>query len=245
MAELLDRKFEFYEFGEKLDKALGTPERSFNMILWGQPGSGKTIFTMHCVVEFTTHGRCYYNHIESGESLALKRAVEFVNPTKQVKDKCDFGHKDTFEEMVKKINEEEKRQHKNRYKFILIDSWQYLRHEDDSPANLEDYLFLKESYPDKALIIISHAHEKTGKPLGEDVKRIHYDSDIKVPVRNGVARCQSRFGGGHLYYIFGEPEYVTAQKEKKKNKTGAKKTQTDAEKDENQPVLFENTDENN
>ena len=84
------------------------------------------------------------------------------------------------------------RQHKS-YNIIVVDSFQYTR------MSYRDYISLKEAFPGKLFIFISHAQGKN--PRGDAAVGVMYDATLKIWVEGGVAFSKGRFKGETGEYV--------------------------------------------
>ncbi len=187
--ELLSKTYEVYDFNELWTKALGTPEKNFRMLVWGDPGQGKTTFCIQLAKYLTSFGKVYYNSIEQGEGKSLADVMRLCGADEITHGKLMIGDRDTFTEMMAKLKR------RNSPKFVFIDSLQYLYLTQDQ------YKKLVKEFPRKAFIIISWSGAG-GNPKGEHAKAIRYMVDIKVTVHDGKATAQSRFGPTEPYIVF-------------------------------------------
>lgn len=185
---LLNRKYATYELSSEWVSAIGLPEKNFKILVFGQPGSGKTTFVLKLCKELTKHGKVFYDSVEQGEGKSLQDVVSLVDFTGANKSNIKFGDKDNYEELLKKLED-------NRAKFVVIDSLQYMN------LTTGQYKQMVALHPKTAFIII--AWEGSGnKPKGEFAKSIHFMVDIKIQIKNGTAYSQSRFGATTPYKIF-------------------------------------------
>lgn len=187
---LLEKKYPSYEFNDEWRDALGNVETNFKMLIWGASGSGKTTFTTKLCKYLSQFGKVYYNSIEQGEGKSFQDLAVQLNLHECEAGSFMIGDRDNYEDMYEKLK-------RNRAKFVVIDSAQYLN------LTVAQYKLLIKSFPKKAFIIISW--EGTAQePKGEPAKAIKYMVDIKCYVQKGVANCQSRFGATKPYQIFGK-----------------------------------------
>lgn len=186
---LLEKEYPTYFFSEEWKQTLGNPEKNFKMLIWGASGSGKTSFSIKlCKYLAMNFGKVYYNSKEQGEGKSLQDVGKFYDLQDCPAGSFMIGDRDTFPEMVEKLK-------KNRAKFVVIDSAQYIN------LTTEQYKLLIAKFPAKAFIIISW-EGAGGAPKGEHVKAIRYMVDIKIYVSNGVAKADSRFGPTQPHTIF-------------------------------------------
>ena len=80
---------------------------------------------------------------------------------------------------------------------VVIDSLQYLG------INYKGYKQLKEEFPTKLFIMVSHANEKN-QPKGATAEQVKYDAMVKIQVSQFRAKANSRYGGGEVLTIWEE-----------------------------------------
>jgi hypothetical protein len=189
--ELLNKKYETLNFTGQWKNSFGEPSANFCMIVWGLSGQGKTNFVLQLCKYLTAFGKVAYNSLEEGDSRSIQQAFILQN-MQDVKGKIILIDRERTPELVARL-------HKRKSpKIVVIDSVQY--------ANMtyEDHQFLKETFPNKVFIYISHADGK--EPDGKAARRIRYDVDIKVYVHNYIAKITSRFGGNEPFVIWDKSE---------------------------------------
>ena len=84
------------------------------------------------------------------------------------------------------------RQHKS-YNIVVVDSFQYTR------MSYRDYITLKEAFPNKLFIFISHAKGKN--PKGDAAESVMSDATLKIRVEGGKAFSKGRFIGETGEYV--------------------------------------------
>ena len=132
-------------------------------------------------------GKVAYNSIEEGYSESLKKAIKRV-------DLFDCGNnfmildKEPLVEMAERLSKPKSP------KIIVIDSIQHSR------LTYHQYVELKNCFPNKLFIFISHAKGK--EPKGNVADSIRYDASVKIYVEGYRAFCQSRYGGGETFTIY-------------------------------------------
>ena len=82
-------------------------------------------------------------------------------------------------------------------KVVVIDSLQYLG------VNYKGYKAMKEEFPNKLFILVSHANEKN-QPKGSTAEQVRYDAMVKIQVSQFRAKANSRYGGGEVLTIWEE-----------------------------------------
>lgn len=188
VSKLLKKQYKTFELSPEWLEAIGPVEQNFKMIVWGPSGSGKTTYVIKLVKELSKFGKVYYNSTEQGEGKSLQDVVNQCRLDECKPGTIIFGSKDTFDEMRKKLK-------RNRARFVVIDSLQYMN------LTKEQYKQLEKEFPRKSFIIISW--EGSGSdPKGEHGKSIRYMACVKVYVKNGKADASSRFGLTKPYKIF-------------------------------------------
>ncbi len=185
--QILKKKFKEMSFEGKWEKSFGIPEMSGVWIVWGHSGNGKTNFALQLARYLTTFGKVVYNTLEEGARKSFALAVQRSN-MKSVKSKFSILDREPFEDLKDRL-----RAHKSPH-VIIIDSLQYL------DLKKCEYTSLKEEFPDKLFIFISHAEGK--HPKGSLAGFVRYDADVKIWIQGYKAIITSRFGGGEDYIIW-------------------------------------------
>ena len=186
-------------FQKKYKMLAGLPEpivRSFGelteqilMIIYGPSANGKSRMTMQLLKALMKYGDVLYWALEEGHRRTMQKNAEENLTLNEHSGKITFwDHNLTFHELVVKLKK------KKSPKFIVIDSLQYVK------MNMDDYKYLKEHFPNKGFIFISHSRGK--KPEGKLAIDIEYDVDIKVRVEGCVGFVKSRYGGNKPYIIW-------------------------------------------
>lgn len=182
-------KFETLNLEGEWQASLGEPQLSGAWLAWGCSGSGKTSFALLLAKYLSNFGVVAFDSLELGIGKALQRSAKIANLSDVKPGRIIF-----IKERVDQLRERLKK-HKSP-KIIIIDSFQYLR------IKYADYLELKEEFPDKLFIFISHADGKN--PRSSDAESVRFDADIKIFVEGYAAYPTSRFGGGEPYIIWRE-----------------------------------------
>jgi hypothetical protein len=177
------------EFEGPFLESFGSPELTGSWLVWGPPKNGKTRFVMQLCKYMTKFGRVGYNSIEEGNSQTIKTAI-IETGIEEVKGRILFMNKMPIKEMITWL---EKRRSPD---IVVIDSIQF------SQMKYADYIKLRERYPSKLFILISHAEGR--EPAGRIAKSIRYDSFIAIHVKGFKAYPISRYGGGAVYTIWKE-----------------------------------------
>ena len=179
--ELLQRRFKTMDLRGEWRDLLGEPERNGVWLIWGNSGNGKTRFCLTLAKYLTAFGRVAYNTLEEGARRTMQKAVEEVNMQELPKLRRPvFLDREPIGELRDRL-----KCHKSP-DIVFIDSLQY------SGINRPEYIALKEQFPNKLFIFVSHAEGKN--PLGRTAQFIRYDVDIKIRVEGFRAFSVSRLG---------------------------------------------------
>lgn len=174
---------------EEIQRSFGELVGNFIMIVWGKSGQGKTNFLYQFIRVLMGYGNVLYVSLEEGtEKSAQLLALRHLN-TEAHSGKILFAdHEMTFELLCEYLKR------KKSPRFVVIDSLQYLG------INYAQYKQLKQMFPKKSFIFISHANGKN--PAGTTAGQIRYDAGIKVYVEGYVAFPICRYGGNRPYIIW-------------------------------------------
>lgn len=205
LKQLLQKKYSFLEgLTEKFSRSFGSLTNNFIMTVWGDSGNGKSNFIMQLLTELMKYGDVLYVSLEEGtestmQLMALRHLSEESHSGK-IKFADNTMNYDGLMWTLKR---------KKQAQFVVIDSVQYL------DINYEKYKRLKEAFPKKSFVFISHANGKN--PDGRTANKVRYDSGIKVYVEKYIAFIQCRYGGNKPFVIWAEgaEEYWGAKELKK------------------------------
>lgn len=187
--QVLKTKFRMIPFEGEWLASFGRPELTGTWIIWGNSGNGKTRFALQLCKYLCNFGRVAYNSMEEGVSESLRMALQDTNMM-EMRRRFIVLDKEPVDELIKRL---ELQKSPN---IICIDSLQY------TGMNYEQYKQLKERFPGKLFIYISHADGKN--PEGRVAKKVRFDSNIKIFVQGYRAEPVSRYGGGEPYIIWKE-----------------------------------------
>lgn len=176
---VLTAKFEVADFDGAFLASFGRPELRGVWIIYGGSGCGKTTFVMQVCKYLTRFRRVAYNSLEQGLSLSLQKAWERVGMA-EVGNRIILLNKEQLKELRTRLKK------KQSPDVIVIDSVHYLRR-----FNMDQYQTLRDEFPDKLFIFISH--EKAGQPKGMMAQNIRYDSEIKIRVEGYKAFVTTRY----------------------------------------------------
>lgn len=126
-------------------------------------------------------GRVAYDSLEQGLSLSLQKAWERVGMA-EAGSNIILLNKEELPELRERLSKRKSPE------IVVIDSVQYLE-----GFNVRALKKLKNDYPDKLFVFISHA-DKAGKdPDGNMAKKIRYDAEIKIKVEGFKAFVTTRY----------------------------------------------------
>lgn len=137
-------------------------------------GNGKTSFVMQLCKELCKYDRVVYNSLEEGACLTVQNNLK-MHGMSEVSRRLAFIQED-MEALKARL-----RRHKS-YNIVVVDSFQYTR------MSYRDYIALKEAFPGKLFIFISHAKGKN--PKGDAAESVMYDATLKIWVEGGKASAR-------------------------------------------------------
>ncbi|MCT4559838.1 MAG: hypothetical protein N4A41_00520 [Crocinitomicaceae bacterium] len=187
--QLAATKFKTMNLPNPYKDLIGTPELSGTWIIWGHSGNGKTRLALELSKVLTSFGRVWYNSLEEGQSLSIQSAFAQLN-MEEVSGKISLLNGETIEDLKVRLRR------KRSADIIVIDSLQY------TGLNYKAYTELKDEFPKKLFVFVSHADGK--EPAGRVAKAVRYDSNVKIHVEGYKAEAATRYGGGKEYIIWKE-----------------------------------------
>lgn len=110
------------------------------------------------------------------------------------KELCKYDRVAFIKEDIPAMRERLRR--RKSYNIVVIDSFQYTQ------MTYKDYISLKEEFPDKLFIFISHARGKN--PKSDAATSVMYDADLKIWVEGYVAFSKGRYQGSTGKYVIWE-----------------------------------------
>ncbi len=188
IAELYQKRYETIKWrDERFRRLMGEPETSGCWIIWGKSFNGKSSFAIKLMGELADCGmKVLYMSLEEGLTMSLTKKLSFLAGHKNIR-LMDRGSREDLERELKK---------QRSANCVIVDSLQYL------DMNKAGYNKLKEKFPNKLFIWISHATDKNQpKGLGDYVR---YDASVKIIVDGFVASANSRYGGGERFVVWEE-----------------------------------------
>lgn len=205
LKQLLAKKYKMLEgVPPEITAAFGELTEQILMVVYGPSGNGKSRLVMQFIRILMDHGDVMYVSPEEGHRKTMQKTAKDTLDEEKHSGKITFwDHDMTFEELVIKLKK------KKSPKYVVIDSLQYWQ------ISFAQYKQLKEMFPNKGFIFISHSEGKA--PKGGVAKAILYDVDIKVRVEGGVAFVMAR-GNGDRKYIISEAKALDYWGTKELNK---------------------------
>lgn len=167
---------------------LGRVEEHFSMIVWGHSGNGKSSFVVALVKELMRLRPVLYCALEEGISATMQANLARHGVDGSQGKLLIANHEVGLPGLMAYLKKPRSPQ------VVVIDSLQYFH------ITYVDYKHLKEAFPHKAFIFISHASGKV--PDGKTADKVRYDAAIKVWVEGYVAFVTSRYGGTANYIIW-------------------------------------------
>lgn len=182
---ILDKKYKLFDFTERWYEAFDKPEMAGVWFIWGNSGNGKTSFVIQLIKELVKFEKVHFCSLEEGTSHTLQKSFNTFKMD-------DVNNSDVHivSETISELTERLK--HKKSRRIVVIDSFQY------TLMNYRDYLALKQQFPDKLLIFISHADGKN--PAGRSAKSVMYDASLKIYIEGYRAFSKGRYIGETGYF---------------------------------------------
>ncbi len=193
--QLANLPFNALDFSGKWMSFLGQPSLDHLMIIHGQPGGGKSTFSIQLANYLAEeHGEVLYISGEEGFSKTLKDKLLNNNALS----------KNLFLADLHCLNEVQEHVPQGTYNFIMLDS---LNNMGIDASGLQQ---IRKQFKGSAIIAIAQS-TKDGKMRGSN--EIIHDCDIEVSVSKGIATTvKNRFyKTGTEYAIFDEPEAPTKE----------------------------------
>ncbi|MGM9755528.1 MAG: hypothetical protein ACI3ZW_07425 [Parabacteroides sp.] len=187
--QVLRTRFKVLPFEGEWKDAIGCPELTGSWIIWGNSGNGKTRFALQLCKYLCQFGRVAYDSLEEGVSVSLVKAIKETHMM-EVRKKFVVLDKEPIDQLTERLERPKSPD------IVCVDSLQY------TGMNYEQYKALKERFPKKLFIWISHADGTL--PEGRVAKKVRFDSNVKVFVQAYRAEPVSRYGGGKPYIIWEE-----------------------------------------
>lgn len=187
--QVLRTRFKVLPFEGEWKEAIGCPEMTGSWIIWGNSGNGKTRFALQLCKYLCRFGRVAYDSLEEGVSASLMKALQETGMM-DVRRRFVVLDKEPIDQLMERLSKGKSPD------VVCIDSLQY------TGMSYEQYKALKERFPKKLFIWISHAEGV--QPEGRVAKKVRFDSNVKVFVQAYRAEPVSRYGGGKPYIVWEE-----------------------------------------
>lgn len=187
--QVLRTRFKVLPFEGEWKDSIGCPELTGSWIIWGNSGNGKTRFALQLCKYLCQFGRVAYDSLEEGVSVSLVKAIKETHMM-EVRKKFVVLDKEPIDQLTERLEKPKSPD------IVCVDSLQY------TGMSYEQYKALKERFPKKLFIWISHADGTL--PEGRVAKKVRFDSNVKVFVQAYRAEPVSRYGGGKPYIIWEE-----------------------------------------
>lgn len=179
--KLLAKKFKTVSLDGEWSEGIGeVVELNGVWFLWGQSGNGKTRGSLKLAKYLTKFGPVIYNTLEEGARLTMQKAIK-ESGIANVARRFVLLDREPLEDLKLRLR------NRKAPRVVFIDSFQYLG------LNKKQYIQLKQEFPDKLFIFISHAEGK--QPEGKVAKFARYDADVKLFAEGYKFFITSRFGG--------------------------------------------------
>lgn len=189
LEQVLRTRFKVLPFEGEWKESIGCPELTGSWIIWGNSGNGKTRFALQLCKYLCQFGRVAYDSLEEGVSASLVKAIKETHMM-DVRRKFVVLDKEPIDQLMERLEKPKSPD------IVCVDSLQY------TGMSYDQYKALKERFPKKLFIWISHADGML--PEGRVAKKVRFDSNVKVFVQAYRAEPVSRYGGGKPYIIWEE-----------------------------------------
>lgn len=174
---LRNKNYHLLDLGDPWRDLFGKPEAKFVMMVYGPSGSGKSVLVLRfCNMLAHRFGKVLYNSHEEGTNKTIQDRIENFDIDAP---KLYIGDKLPFEEMVEKIR-------RNYYRFVVIDSVQYMAFTYDQLKTL------RKEFKRRNLSVVLVSFGKT-KHNPQSATDLLHASDIKCFVKDGIAEVESRY----------------------------------------------------
>lgn len=187
--ELQRIRFKTWAFTSQWEELLGQPETSGCWLVWANSFNGKTSFVMQLCKYLTDFEKVIYNSLEEGWCRDTQEAVTRVG-LDAVGKRFLLLDKEPLEDMLIRLAKPKSAN------VVVIDSLQY------ADMDFKAYKQLRNKFPKKLFIIISHAEGK--EPDGRVAKKIKYDAAKKIRIEGYRAFAEVRGKGIGTYDIWAE-----------------------------------------
>lgn len=181
---IMGMNFETYKFDGKWNEMIGEPDKNFHMVIFSDPGEGKSTFAIQFANYLATKfAPVLFNSNEEGFRETLKNKLALVK--ENVSQKLFISDSKKAESIASDIA-------KHKFKFVFIDSL------DNIGITADALKELKAQFHETAFITISQV-TKDSKVRGSNA--LPHDADIVIQVVDGIARTtKNRFKFKNMEY---------------------------------------------
>ena len=166
LSELKQLKFETIKLNSEYSELIGEPESNFYATIYGQPGNGKSTWTIKLAEYLSNNfGKVLYNSSEEGISKSLQNKANLISS-----DYLHFGNCKDYQSLRSEMK-------KGHYRFIVLDSI------NDMKLSPEDLKELRKEFYKCGFIGILQS-TKDGKFKGSN--EFAHDADIKIRLENFI-----------------------------------------------------------
>ena len=178
---VLDARFKTLDFEGEWLAAVGRPELGGSWMIYGAPKNGKTSLAMKLARYLTRFCRVAYDSVEEGLSLSIQNCVKrtFGGESNQ---RFLLLNKESVEELTERLSR------RSSPDVVVVDSVQFMG------LHWEEYKQLKERFPYKLFIYISHVDGNL--PEGRVARKIWRDADVYIRVEGFRGFPVGRYMGG-------------------------------------------------
>lgn len=177
--DLLGKDFgEGLDFDNKFEILFGHPAKNFSMMLFGQPGSGKTYFALNFAYYLTKFGKVLYVSSEEFGSVTLQDKLKDI--IKEYGENSKLSSDNLDKEDIKipdNLYFAKGMTDLEGYDFIFIDSV------NDMDLDIMDYKEVRDIYSDSAFISILQSTKEESYRGGKDWE---HEMDIAGEIVEGV-----------------------------------------------------------
>lgn len=186
---LINRNEKVVPFEGRFKALIGSPILKGAWIVWGQSSNGKTRFVIQLAKYLSQFGKVAYDSLEEGVGESIRRAFVEENML-EVNGQLVIINREGYDDIVLRLRK------KRSPRVIIIDSLQYMG------LSFAQYKKLKDEFPYKLFIVVSHAQGKL--PEGRIANKIRFDAMVKIRVEGYKAFAQSRYGTSNEPYVVWE-----------------------------------------
>lgn len=192
-SDMMDMNFESIDFTGDWEALLGKPSPNFDLLVHGEPGSGKTSFLLQFAKYLSLRfGKVLY---VSSEEFGAKTLKDMLTRFEIVSDRLYFAN-----DLEDPLDD---------YDFVIVDSV------NDLGLSLTEFKDLREEYPMTAFVVVAQ-HTKAGEYRGG--KDWEHEVEIAAEVTEGVVKVyRNRYGVMGTLNIF-EPIRSKPRKKRRKER---------------------------